>query len=222
PRRGGRRLAVLLRGRADLGGVGGACYHAGRACISDPDETRKMAPTSHADHDPTLLFASLPGPDRKRTPSDYCYRLAYRNPRPDEPGCALLWEVVGGRLEYQIALERQPSGALRWHCTCADAVYRGEDAPHVCKHVRGLLGLGLAGLSLPALLARPAAAAPRPRTRAVIQLFLWGGPSQHETFDLKPNAPDGVRGEFRPVATRTPGVRITEHLPRLAALSDRY
>src|SRR5207248_1565965 len=143
---------------------------------------------------------------RKRTPSDYCYRLAYRNPRPDEPGCALLWEVVGGRLEYQIALERQPSGALRWHCTCADAVYRGEDAPHVCKHVRGLLALGPA----------------RPRTRAVIQLFLWGGPSQHETFDLKPNAPDGVRGEFRPVATRTPGVRITEHLPRLAALSDRY
>src|SRR5437763_17086454 len=74
-------------------------------------------------------------------------------------------------------------------------------------------GLGLAGLSLPALLARPAAAAGRPRTRAVIQLFLWGGPSQHETFDLKPNAPDGVRGEFKPVATRTPGVPITEHLP---------
>jgi hypothetical protein len=82
-------------------------------------------------------------------------------------------------------------------------------------------GLGLAGLSLPALLARPAAAA-RPRTRGVIQLFLWGGPSQHETFDLKPNAPDGVRGEFRPIATRTPGVRLSEHLPRLAALSDRY
>src|SRR5438552_751446 len=83
-------------------------------------------------------------------------------------------------------------------------------------------GLGLAGLSLPALLARPAAAAGRTRTRSVIQLFLWGGPSQHETFDLKPNAPDGVRGEFKPVATRTPGVRITEHLPRLAALSERY
>jgi hypothetical protein len=101
-----------------------------------------MGPTSNADHDPTMLIASLPGPTRKRTPSAYCYRLSYRNPQPDEPGCALLWEVVGGRLEYQIALERESSGALRWHCTCADAVYRGEDAPHVCKHVRGLLERG--------------------------------------------------------------------------------
>ena len=106
-----------------------------------------MAPTSNADLDLTVLIASLPGPTRKRTPSDYRYRLTYRNPTPDEPGCALLWEVVGGRLEYQIALERQTSGALRWHCTCADAVYRGEDAPHVCKHVRGLLELGRAQMS---------------------------------------------------------------------------
>jgi hypothetical protein len=101
-----------------------------------------MGPTSDAPIDPTVLTASLPGPTRKRTPSPYHYRLTYRNPEPDEPGCALLWEVIGGRLEYQIALEREPSGDLRWHCTCADAVYRGEDAPHVCKHVRGLQALG--------------------------------------------------------------------------------
>lgn len=101
-----------------------------------------MEPTPNADPGLNVLIASLPGPTRKRTPSDYRFRLTYRNPTPDESGCALLWEVVGGRLEYQIALERQPSGALRWHCTCADAVYRGEDAPHVCKHVRGLLELG--------------------------------------------------------------------------------
>jgi hypothetical protein len=109
-----------------------------------------MEPTPNADFDLNVLIASLPGPTRKRTPSDYRYRLTYRNPAPDAPGCALLWEVVGGRLEYQVALEREPSGALRWHCTCADAVYRGEDAPHVCKHVRGLLELGR----------RPADAAP--------------------------------------------------------------
>jgi hypothetical protein len=54
----------------------------------------------------------------------------------------LLWEVYGGREIYQITLERQPSGGLCWHCTCADAVYRGEDEPHTCKHVRGLLTLG--------------------------------------------------------------------------------
>jgi len=55
----------------------------------------------------------------------------------------MLWEVLGGRLDYQIALERAESGDLRWHCTCADAVYRGEyDSRHVCKHVRGLKELG--------------------------------------------------------------------------------
>src|SRR6516165_10429293 len=83
--------------------------------------------------------------------------------------------------------------------------------------------LGLAGLALPALFhARAAAATPAARTKSVIQLFLWGGPSQHETFDLKPHAPEGVRGPFRPVETNVPGVRICEHLPRLAARADRY
>ena len=93
---------------------------------------------------PPVLFASLPGPTRKRTPSAYCYRLAYRNPEPAVPGCALLWEVFGGRSTYQIALEREPTGGLRWHCTCADAIYRGESGPgpHTCKHVRGLQALG--------------------------------------------------------------------------------
>jgi hypothetical protein len=92
---------------------------------------------------------------------------------------------------------------------------------------RGFLrvgGLGFAGLSLPGLIQANAAVSTsaRSRTRSVLQLFLWGGPAQHETFDLKPHAPEGVRGLFRPSATRTPGVRICEHLPRLAGLSDRY
>jgi hypothetical protein len=51
---------------------------------------------------------------------------------------------------------------------------------------------------------------------------MWGGPSQQETFDLKPNAPDGIRGEFKPIATSVPGIRICEHLPRLAELANRY
>lgn len=89
-----------------------------------------------------VVFASLPGPTRKRQPSAYCYRLTYRNPNPNLPGCVLLWDVLGGRQAYQIALEREDGGRLRWHCTCADAVYRGEDAPHLCKHVRGLQALG--------------------------------------------------------------------------------
>jgi hypothetical protein len=84
--------------------------------------------------------------------------------------------------------------------------------------------LGLGGLTLPSLVAgRAAGAGARaPRARSCIQLFMWGGPSQHETFDLKADAPDGIRGAFRPIATRVPGIRICEHLPRLAALADRY
>ena len=91
---------------------------------------------------PTLFFAMLPGTDRKRHPSTYRFRLTYSNPRFSEPGCSMLWEVAGGRGVYQVALERAESGDLRWHCTCPDAIYRGENGPHVCKHVRGLLDLG--------------------------------------------------------------------------------
>src|SRR6186997_3388384 len=82
----------------------------------------------------------------------------------------------------------------------------------------GLLGLGLEHLS--AL----RAATPNARTPAqsVIYVFLSGGLAQHESFDPKPDAPDGIRGAFGSIPTRTPGVRITEHLPRLAAMSDKW
>ena len=51
----------------------------------------------------------------------------------------------------------------------------------------------------------------------MIFLFLFGGPSQLETFDLKPDAPEKVRGPFKPIASRTPGLLISEALPALAA-----
>jgi hypothetical protein len=60
------------------------------------------------------------------------------------------------------------------------------------------------------------------RAKSVLFLFLFGGPSQLETFDLKPDAPSGIRGPFRPIASRTPELRICEHLPRLAQMSDRF
>ena len=60
-----------------------------------------------------------------------------------------------------------------------------------------------------------ARASERPRN-SIIYIFLSGGLAQHESFDLKPDAADGIRGEFRPIATRTPGIQICEHLPRLA------
>jgi hypothetical protein len=70
---------------------------------------------------------------------------------------------------------------------------------------------------LAALRAAPAAGSPAGATAtSCIYIFLSGGLSQHESFDLKPDAPDGIRGEFAPIATRTPGIAISEHLPGLA------
>src|SRR5947209_3124488 len=84
-------------------------------------------------------------------------------------------------------------------------------------------GAGLLGLSLPRLLAAEKnSGAIKPRARSVIFLFLYGGPSQLETFDMKPGAPEKIRGPFRPIASRTPGLRICEHLPRLANVSDSF
>src|SRR5580700_1311294 len=52
--------------------------------------------------------------------------------------------------------------------------------------------------------------------KAVILLYMTGGPAQQETFDPKPDAPEGTRGEFNPTATSVPGIQICEHLPLLA------
>ena len=90
----------------------------------------------------SILFTFLPGPDRKRAQSPYAYRLTYRNAQAKLPGCVMTWEVSGGRLSYQIALERTEEGDLRWHCTCADAIFRAENEGHHCKHVKALLSLG--------------------------------------------------------------------------------
>ena len=86
---------------------------------------------------PNVVYTLLPGPTRRRVASPYRYRLIYRSQEPAVPGCLLLWDVDGGRMNYQIALERQENGLLVYHCTCADAVYRGADRPHQCKHVKG-------------------------------------------------------------------------------------
>lgn len=84
-------------------------------------------------------------------------------------------------------------------------------------------GAGLLGLSLPQLLAAEQQGVTLPvRAKSVIFLFLFGGPSQYETFDMKPEAGSDIRGPFRPIASRTPGLQICEHLPGLARVSDRF
>ena len=74
-------------------------------------------------------------------------------------------------------------------------------------------GLAMGGLSLPGLLQAEAQARGRVRSgpvagsshKSVIMIYLAGGPAHQDTFDLKPDAPDGIRGEFKPIATRLPG-----------------
>jgi hypothetical protein len=83
----------------------------------------------------------------------------------------------------------------------------------------GGLGLACCGRPVRGLL-NTAVAGPN-AGRSVILLLLVGGPSQLETFDPKPDAPAEIRGPFRSIATRIPGIRVSEHLPRLAARMDR-
>lgn len=81
-------------------------------------------------------------------------------------------------------------------------------------------GLALGGLSLPQILQAQTPARIGAQ-KSVIMIFLPGGPSHQDMFDLKMDAPAEVRGEFRPIGTNVPGVQITEHLPRLARMMDR-
>jgi hypothetical protein len=90
--------------------------------------------------------------------------------------------------------------------------------------------LGLLGLSMPQLLARRALAQSSGdavshgsfgRAKQCILLFMWGGPAQQDTWDLKPEAPAEIRGEFKPISTRVPGIQICEHFPRLAERTDK-
>jgi uncharacterized protein (DUF1501 family) len=81
----------------------------------------------------------------------------------------------------------------------------------------------LLGIGLPSLLADCISAAqPRRKPRSVIIVFLTGAASHLDTLDPKPDAPAEVRGEFRPAATRVPGLHLCEHLPLLAARAERY
>jgi hypothetical protein len=87
--------------------------------------------------------------------------------------------------------------------------------------------LGLLGLTLPQLLAARSQAATYGagpgfgKAKRCIFLFMWGGPSQLDTFDMKPDAPAEIRGPFQPISTRVPGVQICEHFQRVAQVTDK-
>lgn len=92
---------------------------------------------------------------------------------------------------------------------------------------RDLLKIGAAGvfgLTLPDLLRLEAQAAPgakQGKAKSVIMLWLAGGPATIDMWDLKPEAPEGIRGEFKGIDTKVPGYQISEHLPKMAAVADK-
>lgn len=83
-------------------------------------------------------------------------------------------------------------------------------------------GLALGGLSLPEILRAEEAAGKPNGHKSVIMVFLPGGPSHLDIWDLKPDAPKEIRGEFQPISTSVPGVQLCEHLPKLAQQMDRF
>jgi hypothetical protein len=111
---------------------------------------------------------------------------------------------------------------------CRFRSHRGNDMsriPAACpgprlsrREILQVGGASLLGLGLPRLLRaeeqRPAGAPAR--ADACIIIFLNGGPSHLDMWDMKPEAPKEIRGEFKPIATTVPGVQFSEHLPKLA------
>ena len=94
------------------------------------------------------------------------------------------------------------------------------------RHFLKIGGLALGGLSLPEILRAEAEAnnssgSTRLGHKAVIMVYLSGGPSHQDMYDLKMDAPAEIRGEFKPISTNLPGVQICEHMPRLATMMDK-
>ncbi|HEV3260959.1 MAG TPA: DUF1501 domain-containing protein [Gemmataceae bacterium] len=108
-------------------------------------------------------------------------------------------------------------------------LFIGRQQQRTCQTVtrRAFLQAGgstVLGLSLADLLRCHAeeGSTPAGSARSVILVWLWGGPSQLDTWDPKPSAPLEYRGPFASIATRVPGMRVTELLPRLAAVADTF
>lgn len=99
------------------------------------------------------------------------------------------------------------------------------EGTRVCDGLRRRELLVFGGLSGLGLSVRPAAAE-RParfgRARSVLFISLFGGPSHQDIWDLKPDAPAEIRGEFRPIRTNVPGIEVSEHIPRLARVAHHY
>jgi hypothetical protein len=103
-------------------------------------------------------------------------------------------------------------------------IHVGQEYAHLCDGIsrRDFLRLGgvsLLGLSLADVLR---AQDKSKREMSCILFYLQGGQSQLDVWDMKPDAPAGIRSEFQPIKTNVPGIEVCEHIPRLAKMADRY
>ncbi len=80
----------------------------------------------------------------------------------------------------------------------------------------------MGGLALPSVLRAEAAARSGSSHKAIINIYMPGGPSHIDLWDPKPDAPAEIRGEFRPIATNVPGIEICELFPRMAQMMDKF
>ena len=108
-----------------------------------------------------------------------------------------------------------------------EEIFDGSDDRWSRRAVIRVGAVGLGGLTLTGLhrLERTAGAGTPTQTgkvKSVVMLFLSGGPAHQDMWDLKPNAPEEIRGTFRPIDTKANGVQITEHMPRMAKVADKY
>src|SRR3954454_3050559 len=84
--------------------------------------------------------------------------------------------------------------------------------------------LGLGALTLPGLLEAPGVSAvskPKGKAKSCIYVFLWGGPPQQDLWDMKPDAPQGIRSLFQPIRTVVPGIDVCDQMPLLARQTDK-
>src|SRR5213075_3245594 len=95
------------------------------------------------------------------------------------------------------------------------------------RHVLKVGGLGLLGLTMNTLWAAESKStnqtskAPTPRAKSIVFLYQFGGPSHIDMFDMKPDAPEGIRGPHKPISSNVPGIAVSEHLPRVAKIMDK-
>jgi len=102
-----------------------------------------------------------------------------------------------------------------------------QPSSHFCDHLsrRHFLGIGslaMGGISLPGIIRAEENARENTRHKSVIMIYLSGGPSHQDMYDLKMQAPVEIRGSFKPISTNVPGIQICEHMPRLAQMMDKF